>query len=142
MNLNEAETLAVGLMEEFELWGWLFKFDKAKKRFGWCRLHKETIQLSAPLTLANERAAVEDVIRHEIAHALAGPVGHGPEWVKMCAYTGAKPERCVNLDTLNAAAAPWYLVCAACDYRAPMYRRPTATYDHRPCGSIMLLERG
>jgi hypothetical protein len=58
------------------------------------------ISLSRAFVEGNERAVVEDTIRHEVAHALAWEhdreTGHGAAWAKWCEVTGAEPRRCYD----------------------------------------------
>ena len=139
MILADAEKLARELMAEFGLTpGWLFQFDNGKRRFGSC-LHstggwrsiqllgtaKGRITLSRELTLLNDRTEVEDTIRHEIAHALAGhKAGHGPEWKAVCLHTGAKPVRCYTHDNVNAPKGDWQATCRVCGRLYTKFRRP------------------
>lgn len=146
MKLSEARSLAEQLMMEFECDGWSFKFDQAKRRFGRCVFAGKRLQLSAPLTRLNDRAQVEDTIRHEIAHILVGPgKGHGWEWKQMCATTGADPTRCYDSASVDQPAAPYYLCCSKCGKREPRYKwpkHPAHLYAHKTCKMPMTLERG
>jgi predicted SprT family Zn-dependent metalloprotease len=94
---SEVASLARSLMNEFGLTDWVFEYDRAKRFCGRCFYHKKTISLSY-YYVANEVNSIEDIentIRHEIAHAIAGyAAGHGPIWQSACLYVGAKPERC------------------------------------------------
>ena len=141
MNRQEAKTLALEIMAEHGLVerGVGFKWSRAKRWFGeyaWRRdratgdLVEEWIALSGPLTDINDRATVEDTIRHEVAHALAGTAaGHGPEWKRQCAVTGAKPSRTCS----DAEPVPhrWHGVCGWCGEVAMRRHRLTrATRDN------------
>ena len=137
MLLADAEKLAKELMAQFGLSDWIFQFDNGKRRFGSC-LHnsgwramrllgtaKGRITLSRELTLLNDRAEVEDTIRHEIAHALAGhKAGHGPEWKAVCLHTGAKPVRCYDHQDVNAPKGDWRATCRVCGRLYTKFRRP------------------
>lgn len=137
----DAETLARELFEEYGLTadGWSFRFDSARIRFGCCRRKRnrytgeyvlQEITLSRALTLANDRATVEDTLRHEIAHALA-PVhaGHGPAWVDACKLTGARPVRCYGADVKPASGA-WAFRCEGCGVQGTRTRRASAGAYH------------
>jgi len=106
--------------------GWRFAFDDAKRRFGAChRGWDKKITLSRPLTLLNDRAEVEDTIRHEIAHALCPPkCGHGPAWKVMCKRTGAKPERCYDREDVDAPKGDWQATCGVCRTVYTKFRHP------------------
>ena len=151
MLLADAEKLALKLMREFglikdvQIGGWqnfTFEFDEAKKRFGACHrtrtrrykgdgqfedghLPGGRITLSRTLTLLNDQEKVEDVIRHEIAHALCPPKeGHGAEWKKMCKKTGAKPERCYDNEVVEGVDAPYTAECAVCGEEYRRFKLP------------------
>lgn len=143
MLLADAEKLTLKLMGEFGLIaaGFTFEFDEAEKRFGCChrtitRRYKgdgqfETVHtpggritLSRKLTMLNDVEKVEDVIRHEIAHALCGPKeGHGSEWKRMCKKTGAKPERCYD-EEVEVGDSPYTATCAVCGTEYHRHKLP------------------
>ena len=151
MILADAEKLAKELMAQFGLSGWIFEFDNAKRRFGSC-LHatgslrsilalgtaKGKITLSSELTLVNDRAQVEDTIRHEIAHALVIPKprvygqkreSHGAEWKAMCAKTGATPKACVSHDEdVERIQGDWQAKCGVCGKLYSKFREPRGVY--------------
>lgn len=139
MKLTQAQTMARELMSEHGVArDWKFSFDNAKKRFGRCSHQKRTIQLSAPITLLNDEAAVKDTILHEVAHALAGPgQGHNSVWKACCRQVGANPERCYDTADVVSPASPWKYQCPKCGVEAPVYRRPKqnarTAYACRPC---------
>lgn len=111
MDLNEARDLAEALMEDFDLtrYGWTFRWDDSVRRFGVCRFTDYSIGLSRKIVRMNDRAEVEDTIRHEIAHALAPrTAAHGPVWEAFCEVTGAKPQRCSDA---KAPEPGWVVRC-------------------------------
>jgi predicted SprT family Zn-dependent metalloprotease len=136
----EAEALALRLMKEFGLQGWEFGFNRARRQMGRCAYPRAgrpgRIQLSVHYVQRNSLADIEETIRHEIAHALAGPTaGHGPAWKAMCAVTGAKPLRCGQADM---PTGHWLGVCPGCQREHRRHRRPPArvTYHCRRCGPM------
>lgn len=142
MNITEAVALAETLIDEFGLNGWVVALDRSKVRFGQCRHRNHTIGLSGVLVTLNSAEEVEDVIRHEIAHALAGPdAGHGREWKRQCVVTGARTERCYDAAKVVAAPSKWALVCVGCGYRHPRHRKTATRYIHRKCGRELTWER-
>jgi predicted SprT family Zn-dependent metalloprotease len=123
MDIHDAASLAHEIMAE-HLVGWGFEFDRAKRRFGRCSFRTRLITLSAPLVLLNERERVEDTIRHEVAHAIAGArAGHGPLWKEACYVTGARPERCYDSKEVETPMAPWRVECPSGHFSYPRYRR-------------------
>jgi predicted SprT family Zn-dependent metalloprotease len=100
MKLEDAENLALTLMEDNGVGTWSFKFDNAKRRCGMCSFRTRTISLSRHFVAMNDEAEVRDTILHEIAHAYAGAAaGHGVHWQRAAMQLGARPERCAaNVD--------------------------------------------
>ena len=99
MNLNDAEDLALTLMEDHGIGNtWSFAFDGAKRRCGVCNYNTRTISISRHFVQANGEAEVRDTILHEIAHALVGPKAdaHGSAWKLQAMRVGARPERCAT----------------------------------------------
>jgi len=137
---RDAQQLAERLMAEFGLTaqGWRFEWDDAERRFGCChhgvaymklsglavQKHDPFISLSRSMTLLNDAAQVEDTIRHEIAHAMCKPPqhrvrgqkleGHGEEWKRMCAVTGARPVRCYSHADTVVVKQDWSATCGGC----------------------------
>lgn len=138
MNPTDAEALAARLFMDFELDGWSFHWTNAKATFGQCRRDTHgtvrEIRLSKPLTLLNDVDAVEDTLRHEIAHALA-PIdaGHGPAWRAACAITGARPTRCFGREVATPSPR-WTFRCDSCGREGTRERRPKREAFHSPCG--------
>jgi predicted SprT family Zn-dependent metalloprotease len=100
MKLEDAENLALTLMEDNGVGTWSFHFDNAKRRCGACFYSRRTITLSRHFVTMNDEAEVRDTILHEIAHAFAGAkAGHGVHWQRAAMQLGARPERCAqNVD--------------------------------------------
>lgn len=123
MNLLEAEQLAKRLLREFGCdKEWPFKWTRGKRelgRIGWKRnritgeISKRHLGLSKYLVLNNSREEIEDTIRHEIAHILAGPGnGHNYKWKQMCLVTGANPNRLNH--TAKMPEPAYILYCGNC----------------------------
>lgn len=105
---NEAKTLAMQLLRQWELSHVQFQWTRGKRQFGAAVFHgkKRTLRLSRPLVELNSEEEVRDVILHEIAHFLAGhEAGHGPLWKRYAVLVGARPERC---NTTAATPEPAY----------------------------------
>ena len=137
MNRDEAVTLAEDLLAEFGLSSWQVRFERKITRLGACRYVDRVILLSRPLVDVNERALIEDTIRHEIAHAMLPPeAAHGPQWEAQCAITGARPVAGYYRDEITMPPAPWVLRCQhGCE--SPRYRRPTSVWRCRRHGATM-----
>lgn len=106
MKLSEAMNLAKDLMKHYELDDWKFEFDNAVRRFGCCKFNTKTISLSEKLTLSNDLKHVEDTIRHEIAHALAGAqAGHGHVWKRKAVELGCRPSPYCSREVVSVPRA-------------------------------------
>ena len=98
MEIKKAEKLAIDLMKKHRLTYdglWMFKFDNAKRRFGYCHHGLRTISLSKSLTKLNPEKIVKNTILHEIAHALVGRGhGHNKVWRAKAREIGCNGNRC------------------------------------------------
>lgn len=125
MNPHTIEQLALDLMSRYGLIsrGWIFAWDRAKRRYGLCCYRTQTISLSRPLALIAPEE-VEDTLRHEIAHALAGDqAGHGREWRIIARRVGARPERCGGTHSKDLPPG-WAATCSHCGYVSKFFRKP------------------
>lgn len=118
MKLEEAQELGLQLMREHGLLGagWIFGFDRSRRRFGVCIPEKKRIQLSRVLTLLNETAPVRETILHEIAHALAylryqKSTGHDRRWREIAITLGASPVRCYDAKLIDTPELPYLVKC-------------------------------
>ena len=125
MTPKECTEYAYALFEDFGLIGWTFHINDNKRRLGVCKFRTKRIEVSERILV--NRAELDDTIRHEIAHALAGSKAkHGPDWKKWAAYCGAKPQHCADADadipqTAKGARLKAVCVCGDTHY---LYRRP------------------
>lgn len=150
MDLLHAQVLAEQLMKQHGLIekGWVFRFDRGLKRFGVCKYGRKVVGLSRHLTLLNERHNVEDVILHEIAHALVGPgKGHGMEWKMMCMKIGARPVRCYSSDRVTTPKLKYHAKCGGCgkEFQKARLHKKFTKYSckcqtHKPWSERFLLE--
>jgi hypothetical protein len=124
---------AEGLMATHLGQGWAFGFDDAKRRAGLCNYTDRRITVSRYLAARWTLEDIEQVLLHEIAHAVAGHrAGHGPRWLKVArrlGYTGAR----VHDGGTAHELAPWVGVCPGghTHYR---YRAPGPPLSCRLCG--------
>lgn len=95
MELGTAVALAYNLLNEHDLvsQGWNVKLNRGARRLGLCSWKKKLIKLSRHHVLNGTDDEVIDTIRHEVAHALAGPIvkHHGPEWQAWARKLGCRP---------------------------------------------------
>lgn len=69
-----------------------------------------TIELSGYIVRL-PREDIIDTIRHELAHAVAGPKeGHGRLWKEAAVRLGARPHRCAREGMMREGDYKWYFV--------------------------------
>ena len=75
---DQVSQLAQELFQRHGLVNYSFGFDRAIRRAGLCNYSQKRITISRHLVEAGDMAVVEQVLLHEIAHALCGQAaGHG-----------------------------------------------------------------
>ena len=103
---------------------WSFGFDHAKTRAGQCDFAKRRITVSRHLAARFSNEDVEQVLLHEVAHALSGArAGHGPAWrrtARSIGYTGSR----LHDGPIASELAPWVGTCPA-GHEHYRYRTPT-----------------
>jgi len=103
---------------------WAFGFDHAKTRAGQCDFAQKRITVSRHLAARFSDDDVEQVLLHEVAHALAGArAAHGPKWKRTAAaigYTGSR----LHDGPIASELAPWIGTCPA-GHEHFRYRTPT-----------------
>jgi|14BtaG_2_1085337.scaffolds.fasta_scaffold28261_2 predicted SprT family Zn-dependent metalloprotease len=120
-SMNKLIEIQKFAQEKLEEWclagiGWKFVWDnKATCRYGQCRYYKKEIGITKKLASINTIEESQDVVLHEIAHALTGS-GHGHDavWKRMCIKVGARPERCYSSEenggTVKTIKGKWKLI--------------------------------
>lgn len=82
--------------------GWTFTVEEKLSSLGVCNYSIRRVSLNAVYVETADWNFVEDTLRHEIAHVIAGPeVGHGPKWKMIARYVGANPEACKDASVMN-----------------------------------------
>ena len=111
---------------------WSFGFDRAKTRFGQCDHRHQRITLSRHLCEVSDEDAVEQVLLHEIAHALVGArAGHGERWQKAAHAIGYRGGRTHTTDT-SLDHAPWLGRCPR-GHEVLRYRKPSRAVSCAQC---------
>jgi predicted SprT family Zn-dependent metalloprotease len=131
----DARDLAMRLMRQYGLHDWCLAFNGRKRTLGLCWYERKVIALSVHLCELNPPEIVEDTIRHEIAHALAGPgTGHGPVWQAMAREVGADPKRACTDCVMPVGR--WQATCPGCGQAYHRHRRPRRLngWYCPPCG--------
>jgi hypothetical protein len=104
--------------------GWTFAFDHARTRAGQCDFGRRRITVSRHIVTRVSDDDVDQVLLHEVAHALAGPrAGHGPVWRRTAADIGYTGSRLYD-GPVASELAPWVGTCPA-GHEHFRYRTPT-----------------
>lgn len=107
MKKQEISQLLKNYLEYYHLSDWKGLIEnKSTRRFGLCNINKKIIKISGQLGSINPVHVVSRVIKHEVAHALAG-LGHHHDrfWRNICIALGGDGKTkytSVNTNTLYA----------------------------------------
>jgi predicted SprT family Zn-dependent metalloprotease len=122
--LDAVRDRAAELMAEHLDPTWTFAFDHAKTRAGQCDFTKRRITVSRHLAARFSDEDADQVLLHEIAHALAGArAAHGPVWRRTAAEIGYTGSRLYD-GPVATELAPWVGTCPA-GHEHVRYRTPT-----------------
>lgn len=122
--------------------GYIFKFDRAKKRFGLCHYGKKIISLSKPICLnnLNKFEDIRNTLLHEMAHAFCVRIygrqagrGHCHKWRSIARQLGDSGERCFNSEKINLPQTKYTGKCPSCGRERPFARKPKRSYACGKC---------
>lgn len=112
---------------------WEFVFDSAKQRAGLCNYSDHKISLSKYIVEYHSIDQSEQVILHEIAHALAGKsAGHGPNWKSVAKSLGYRAEKFTGKE-IAEQTAKWIGECRN-GHRHYRFKSPRAKLSCLYCG--------
>ncbi len=132
MDLEELGAIAARELAEHGLAGWTFGLAATKRRLGVCKYRAKRIEIAAYYARNSPPETVLDTLRHEIAHALAGPAaGHGPAWKVVAVRLGATPRSCESSAEAVVEPGDWRVSCPACGRTFHLYRRPRSLGGYR-----------
>ncbi|MEO6810277.1 MAG: SprT-like domain-containing protein [Isosphaeraceae bacterium] len=132
MDLNELEAVANRELKEHGLYGWTFGLAQTRRRLGVCKYRTKRIEVAEYYARHSPEESVLDTLRHEIAHAIAGPrARHGPAWKAVAVRLGAAPFACASPGTAVVEPGDWQATCPACEQTAYLYRRPKSLNGYR-----------
>jgi predicted SprT family Zn-dependent metalloprotease len=126
---TRALELARDLLNEHGLGRWSIRVNTRMSRtLGRCDHHTRTIQLARWVFERCPWEEIEDLVRHEVAHALAGPrAGHGPRWKTLAVQLGARPTACTRPEGWTSPSQDRprniRLECLACGFVYPRKNR-------------------
>lgn len=132
MDKREAVALTRKHLDDNGLDDWHARVNpRLRSTLGRCRYTPKWIELSVPFIEANDADVVEQVILHEIAHAIVGwGHGHGRLWKAKARELGVRnPASCTE-----AKVPPrWVGHCPACDRRFERQRLVKRRLSCGPC---------
>ena len=132
---SEVIDLANQLFQRFGLINYSFGFDRAVRRAGLCNYTKRRITLSKHFVEHASSEEIEQVLLHEIAHALAGQsAGHGPKWKKQASDIGYKHQK-LDGAQISKSTAKWVGVCPSGHNHYRM-RKPTRPLSCKHCAPV------
>ena len=125
MDLNELEATARRELAANGLHGWSFGLSRTRRQLGVCKYRSKRIEIAEYYARHSPPESVLDTLRHEIAHAIAGPVArHGPAWKAIAVRLGAIPRSCESSGQAVVQPGDWRATCPACRKIVHLYRRP------------------
>ena len=137
MDLAQAQTLALQEMVRFPALGtWTFGWNRRRRAHGLCRYDRRRMELSARLTAREpDPALILNTLRHEIAHALAGPrARHGPHWRAWAERVGCTHIASTRATSPEAEPLPArYVLVALVDGQEQVIRH----YHRRPSRAFL-----
>lgn len=125
-NILYYETFAQNLIDNYNLVGWKFCWNKSKRSkstLGVCDYSEKTITISYNHATNQPKDEVKDTILHEVAHALTEGHGHDKVWKNKCIEIGAMPERCYIHGSMERQ---YKGVCPSCGDTLISYKKKTA----------------
>ena len=123
------------MLAECGVSGYRVVLDKrAQKRLGQCRYSLREIGLNARWVAQAPWLEVEQVVRHEAAHAFVGP-GHGHDRVWKAAARRFGAPATYNFATTTPVRGSVDVVCERCGVVGTMFRMPKRTFGkyHLTC---------
>lgn len=143
--LADASSLATYLIDTYLDPSWSFAWNNRVRALGICSYSKKQIGLSKAWALATPWDEVDDTLRHEVAHAIAGyAANHGPEWKEAAVLVGARPEATYTgpVKTRDVHVAKYEMVDTTTGKVVKSYyRKPTARTYRQVKGMYMLGRR-
>ena len=131
----EVIELANRLFQKHGLVNYSFGFDRAVRRAGLCNYTQRRITLSKHFVANAEMDGIEQVLLHEIAHALAGQsAGHGKTWRAKATELGYRHEK-LSGEAVSKSVAKWVGVCPG-NHSHYRMRKPTRMLSCKHCAPV------
>ncbi|QKJ25579.1 SprT-like domain-containing protein [Aquiluna borgnonia] len=132
---SEVSELADQLFQRHGLINYSFGFDRAVRRAGLCNYSKRRITISRHLVQVSEIHQIEQVLLHEIAHALCGQqAGHGPIWRAKATELGYLHQR-IDGNAIAKSSAKYRGLCPQ-GHEHFRSRRPSRALSCKGCAPV------
>jgi predicted SprT family Zn-dependent metalloprotease len=132
MDLKVIEEIARQELMRNGLHGWTFGLARTRRRLGVCKYREKWIEIAEYYARNSPEESVLDTLRHEIAHAIAGPAAkHGPGWKAVAVRLGAIPRSCESSGRAVVQPGTWQAKCPACEKTVHLYRTPKGLTAYR-----------
>lgn len=93
---------------------WKFRWIKTRRIGGRCYILLRIIEISQPVVEANDESVLLEIVRHELAHAIAGTARHDHGWKMVAKFLGLeKPTTHIGMQ-LPYSQGDWILKCHRC----------------------------
>jgi SprT protein len=127
--------LAAKLFQYHGLINYSFGFDRAVRRAGLCDYSRKRISLSKHLVATADLDQIEQVLLHEIAHALVGQAaGHGSIWKNKASEIGYRHEK-IDGNQIARESAKWQGLCPG-GHQHFRSRKPTRPLSCKHCAPV------
>ena len=106
MTINEVGEYTLALLKEYlpsNYYEWEVEFFSSKKIAGKCYYYRKIIQISTYVVKHGTYTQMQDVVKHEVAHAVAftidnNCIDHGELWKYICYYIGCDNSLSIYID--------------------------------------------
>lgn len=120
------------MAQHLDLKVWGFGFDNAKRRLGACHWEDHRLTLSRYLVDLHTLDEIDQVMRHEIAHALAGSdAGHSAKWKRIATSIGYRHVK-ISGEQIGDATAKLIGTCPS-GHKVYRHRRPKTLMSCSKC---------
>lgn len=129
---TEVEVLAAKLFQQHGVINYSFAFDRAVRRAGLCNYRDKRISLSKHFVATATMEQIEQVLLHEIAHALCGQnAGHSKVWKQKATELGYRHEK-IDGNPIAKQTAKYRGICPG-GHEHFRSRRPTRLLSCKHC---------
>lgn len=113
--------------------GWEYGYNDNNRILGITDFRKKTIEFSLSFLDINSLDVMEDTIKHEVAHVLAGyEAAHSYKWKNIARQLGALDRACNSDPRIKTPVGPYAFKCGCTIH---YFYRSNVLYSRRKCHS-------